>query len=110
MKNQITNYLLDHVIKPHYKGFNYAVSAIQIIIQADTYLPIKSVYTMVSEEYGVSWQCVERCIRTLIEASWRTKMPIRFIPEKPTNAEFIMDAATHIKLLLNGGDEATPSA
>ena len=110
MKNQITNYLLDHGIKPHYKGFNYVVSAIQIIIQAGTYLPIKSVYIKVSEEYGVSRQCVERCIRTLIEASWRTKMPARYFQDKPTNAEFIMDAATHIKLEIAGDDETVPSA
>ena len=33
-----------------------AVSAIQIIIQADTYLPSNPFTRWFSEEYGVSWQ------------------------------------------------------
>lgn len=97
MKKQIVNYLLKRGVKPNYKGFNYVVSALEYTTQFDQHIPINTVYNTVAQQFGITWQCVERCIRTLIEASWEHMNPPS--DHKPTNAEFIAYHTLRLRLM-----------
>jgi len=67
LKNQIVFYLLKLGVRPHYTGFNYLVTALEIALASETKVPVLEIYRLVAEEHGVSANRVERCIRTAIQ-------------------------------------------
>lgn len=96
LRNQIVTYLLDLGIRPHYKGFNYLVSALTMTVPQDSKIPMLEIYSKVAEEYGVNARRVERCVRTLIGIYCDNMKPA---PQyKYTNSEFLYLCTMHIKL------------
>lgn len=87
MRNQIVLYLLRTGVKPHYKGFNYLVSALEHTMDSLPRIPMLEIYHLVAEEHGVTAKRVERCIRTLVNTLGDdvSKAP----SWKYTNGEFI---------------------
>lgn len=83
-------------VKPHYKGFNYLVSALEHTMGSILRIPMLEIYDLVATEYGVSPKRVERCIRTLVGILCET------MPQPPaykyTNAEFIYLCTMQIKM------------
>ena len=95
MKAQIIDYLLEEGFRPHYKGFDYLVSALEITTASKSRVPVGILYSKIAEDYDVTWQCVERCIRTAIESYWDA---IKAPGSKPTNAEYIALATVRLKV------------
>lgn len=86
-------------------GYKYLRDAIEMAVdEPDSDLSItKTVYPAVAEEYGTSPTNVERNIRYIIAATWERneEIEVPFLPkkkEKPTNSEFILGCAEHIRL------------
>ena len=96
MRNQIVLYLLKIGVKPHYKGFNYLVSALAHTMDSITRIPMLELYDLVAEEYGITSKQVERCIRTLIGIFCEAISPP--LAYKYTNAEFIYLCTMNIKM------------
>ena len=86
-------------------GYKYLRDAIEMAVgEPDSDLSItKTVYPAVAEEYGTSSTNVERNIRYIIAATWERNdnIVVPFLPnkkDKPTNSEFILGCAEHIRL------------
>ena len=95
MQSRIIRYLLQHGFKAHYKGFNYLVCILLTSVESETRLSMGELYMAAAEKYGVSWQCVESCIRNMIEARWRDSGATAY---KPTNSEYIARLTTIMRL------------
>ena len=99
MKNAIVAYLLDIGIKPHYKGFDYLIYALLLTTTSASRISVGEVYNRVAEEFGVTKDRVERCIRTIVTTYFdNMENPPKF---KYTNAEFIFLCTEQIKLINN---------
>lgn len=86
-------------------GYKYLRDAIEKAVgEPDGDLSItKTIYPAVAEEYGTSSTNVERNIRYIIAATWERNdnIEVPFLPnkkDKPTNSEFILGCAEHIRL------------
>ena len=86
-------------------GYKYLRDAIEKAVgEPDGDLSItKTIYPAVAEEYGTSATNVERNIRYIIAATWERNdnIEVPFLPnkkDKPTNSEFILGCAEHIRL------------
>ena len=86
-------------------GYKYLRDAIEMAVgEPDSDLSItKTVYPAVAEEYGTSSTNVERNRRYIIAATWERNdnIVVPFLPnkkDKPTNSEFILGCAEHIRL------------
>jgi hypothetical protein len=104
-------YVRDTLLKlgfsPKNEGFPYIVEAVMIIEDDPdaAYNTVKKIYIPISENYGVRYQTIERCIRHSIESAMifgYEKIP-DFLHCQPTaasgsykNADFL--AALHIAL------------
>ena len=96
MKKEIISYLLDIGIKPHYKGFDYLVSALVLTTAAKSRMPIGEIYILIAAEHAVTKDRVERCLRTVVTIYFETMdNPPKY---KFTNAEFIFLCTEQIKL------------
>ena len=95
MEPYITQYLLCNGIKPHYKGFQYLVDILLKTTSTDERIPMGKLYKDIGEKHGVTPQCVERSLRTLIGAYWRDS---KGEPYKPTNSEYIARVTAILKL------------
>ena len=99
MKNEIVLYLLKVGVRPHYKGFNYLVSSLEMTLNADLRIPMLKIYDAVAREYDITPQRVERCIRTLVSTYYLTmNNPPAY---KYTNSEFIYLCTMHMKMRAN---------
>lgn len=103
MKNEIVTFLLDIGAKPHYKGFDYLVHALMLTISAKNRIPIGTVYSLVAEEFEVTKERVERCVRTIVSTYFEN------MPNPPkykyTNAEFIFLCTEQIRLRIRSVPE-----
>lgn len=89
--------MLDKGIKPHYKGFDYLIHALTQTIPEPHRIPIGQVYDTTAEEFGVTRDRVERCIRTIITTYCESMdNPPRY---KYTNAEFIYLCTEQIRIM-----------
>jgi Sporulation initiation factor Spo0A C terminal. len=96
VKKVIISYLLDIGIKPHYKGFDYLVSALVLTTSAKSRMPIGEIYKIIAVEHDVTKDRVERCLRTVVTIYFETMdNPPKY---KFTNAEFIFLCTEQIKL------------
>lgn len=68
---KIESYLLKKGLKPHYKGFNYIVEAINFIITDKTLLKniTKRLYNMIAYIYDDNQRGVENAIHNCIKSS-----------------------------------------
>lgn len=104
LRNQIVTYLLNLGVRPHYKGFNYLVSALIITMTTDVRVPMLEIYDRVAQEHEVDARRVERCIRTLVGTYCDTMQPdLRY---RYTNSEFLYLCTMNIK---TGQDGAAQS-
>lgn len=62
-RTKIKRKLLEIGVAPNVKGFEYIVRAIEIILEGSNVPICKGIYLAIAEEYGVSKENVERCIR-----------------------------------------------
>lgn len=100
MKNKIVIYLLDRGIKPHYKGFDYLIYALTLTIPQPRRIPIGLIYEQTANEFGVTKDRVERCIRTIINTYCDgLPQPTKY---KYTNAEFIYLCTEQIRIRETG--------
>ncbi len=93
------------------KGFRYVRYAIWLTLGEDRKKSMMGyIYPAVAQQFGTTWQCVERDIRHAIESAW-IHGSISYIDEvfgftvyadkgKPTNAAFIATVAEKIRLEL----------
>lgn len=96
MKNKIVLYLLDKGIKPHYKGFDYLIHALTITIPQPHRIPIGQIYEQIAEDFDVTKDRVERCIRTIISTYFDDMdNPPKY---KYTNSEFIYLCTEQIRV------------
>lgn len=109
---QITTSLFELGVKPHFKGFEYLVCALSLVIDEPQYLQnvTKRLYPEVARlcGEGVKPSCVERSMRIAIENCFLygdkdfqyTYFGACVNPEKgkTTNAEFIACVAQKIRL------------
>lgn len=81
-----------------YQGFPYTVDAILLAIQnRDRLIHItKDIYPDVAVKYHTHWKCVEKNIRTLVEAIWKygdramlEEIGGEVMEERPKNTRFI---------------------
>lgn len=81
-----------------YTGYNYLAYAISLTYTNQDYLRkvTKNLYVVIGEKYGVSSQCVESAMRTLITNYWNlygdrilSKILGYPIYDKPTSSEFV---------------------
>lgn len=111
MKKTISNALKDLGVPASLRGYYYLRYGIELMVKDMTLVSAicTKLYPAIAKEFNVSWQAVERCIRTAIETGWdrgniETKEKIfgymRKIP--PTNAEFMATVADYILLESEG--------
>lgn len=70
---EVSKMLISLGITPNLKGYHYTIEAVLMGIKD------KKVFTMittglydgVAKKYNTTWQCVERCIRHVVEKSWQ---------------------------------------
>lgn len=106
-----TQYILHELqINKRYSGYNYIIYAIHLMekdIFCIDYIT-KSLYRDIAKRYKTSWKCVERNIRTVVEAIWENKKIDRelkvcifgknSVTHKPTNKEFLEYLFEYIEL------------
>jgi len=98
MKNQIVFYLLKLGVRPHYTGFNYLVTALEIALASETRVPVLEIYKLVAQEHGVTPNRVERCIRTAIQMyCGKTDQA----EQKYKNSEFIYLCVMNMRMMLD---------
>jgi len=96
MRNQIVLYLLKIGVRPHYKGFNYLITAITIALESNKRIPMLEIYEMVGRAHNVDAKRVERCIRTLVGIYYDS---MEDAPRcRYTNSEFIYLCSEQMKL------------
>ena len=97
MKNRIIAYLMNLGIRPHYTGFNYLVSALEIAMGSEAKKPALEIYRLVAEEHGVSANRVERCIRTAIQMYCQKELGQT--DQKFKNSEFIYLCVMNMRMM-----------
>lgn len=89
-----------------YSGYNYLAYAITLTIENQNYLRkvTKNLYVVIGEKYGVTSQCVESAMRTLITSYWnlygdRILSRILGYPlyDKPTASEFVSILSDYLR-------------
>ena len=70
---EITKSLIDIGIAPSYKGFNYIIDSVRLMMRKGLAHAIitKDVYRPVAALYSTSPALVEHCIRTAIRSGWK---------------------------------------
>lgn len=85
-------------IKSTYKGYHYLVASLEIALKDETALLMYTKYILpdVARRYQTTIHCVERDIRTVINACWRShtrRELMRICPyeleKRPTVSEFL---------------------
>ncbi|MBR5509599.1 MAG: sporulation initiation factor Spo0A C-terminal domain-containing protein [Lachnospiraceae bacterium] len=108
-----TKYVLHGLhINRRYSGYNYIMYAIHLM-EKDIFCIdciTKSLYVDIARKYKTSWKCVERNIRTVVEAVWDdTEIDRELwigifgsngIIRKPTNKEFLEYLFEYIELYI----------
>lgn len=91
-------------ITRNYRGFEYAMTAILLVLENARCLEsvVSAIYFQVASAYGRSWVSIERNIRTIIQRAWAIN-PERLIQMAgypldgpPTVSEFIDIVATYV--------------
>lgn len=94
----ITKVLLSLGVRRTLKGFRYLKYGIELCMDNDEYLlyVFKELYPAIAERFDTDRKCVERCIRTAVEACWykgNKELLIKLngfeLTQKPTNGDFI---------------------
>ena len=98
-KSEVRNLLLQLEVNRSYTGYEYVVYGVSLVIRdrnCTNYIT-KSLYLDIAKEYNTSWQRVERNIRTVVKAVWRTKNVSLLkmvcggqIIKRPKNKEFFL--------------------
>ncbi len=70
----IEDFLKKAGISPKYKGYKYLYDAISYALADNTLLKnvTTDLYCMIAEEYGTTWQAVERSIRFAVDKCWHS--------------------------------------
>lgn len=84
-------------VTENYTGFPHTVYAVQLSIDDPDRLQLitKRLYPDVARRYGVTWQAVERDIRTVVSVAWTadpallSELAGRELAGKPNNASFL---------------------
>ena len=94
-----TSMLLNQLgVGGRYRGFQWMIRAIDLAREdPDRLLRLtKTIYPVVAQEFGTSWYCVERNLRTIVENCWehgnrKLLQELAGYPlvERPSNGEFL---------------------
>lgn len=92
-------------VTDNYIGARYTVYALTLCVwETDRLLHVtKQIYPAVARRFGVSWQAVERDMRTVVAAAWRNNRELlntlayRPLHQKPYCVEFLSILATHLR-------------
>lgn len=99
-------------ISRRYSGYNYIVCAMRMMENDALCIDLitKSMYVDIAGIYKTSWKCVERNIRTVIEAIWnndcidsRLMMSIfgtNYRSHRPSNKEFLEYLFDYVELFI----------
>ena len=107
MNVKIAVFLRKIGLRATYVGFNYLVSAIEMVLSDDDYLQCLTtrLYPEIAQKYQISAASVERSLRTLLEVFWsRGNVPLLEellgypLPSKPSTGEFIDILSSHFRL------------
>lgn len=106
-----TKYILHELqINRRYSGYSYIIYAVHLMEKDIFCLDCitKSLYIDIAKKYKTSWKCVERNIRTVVEAIWENEEIDRelkiyifgknSLTRKPTNKEFLEYLFDYIEL------------
>lgn len=94
---EIYNILRALGLSGKYAGFRFLATAVSLTANDEDYLlcATKTLYPIIAEQYGTTWSCVERNIRTAITICWaRNRTYLEEIAgyslsEKPGPVDFI---------------------
>lgn len=103
-------------LRSTYSGYNYLATAIYLTLNDEQYLRkvTKNLYVVIGEEYGVSNQCVEAALRTLITSYWNqngdrilSKVLGYSLYYKPTASEFVSILSDYLRDHPNFGKKSS---
>lgn len=84
-------------VTPNYVGFFHLASAVQLCADHPErpQLVTKWIYPLVAQQYGTTWNAVERNIRTVGNVIWKQNRPMleqlahRPLPKRPRSAQLL---------------------
>lgn len=105
-EQKLTAILRELGVNPKHNGYHYLCGCIKLYGDDNTQQLTKELYVTVGATYGVSWQQVERSIRSALEAAWnhrnaqiwRQWFSAGSELKRPTNGEVICQLAEHLRL------------
>lgn len=109
VKLATTQYLRHLGIQPNMLGYEYARSAILMVLEDKSllYSITTELYPRLAKKYNSTPTKIERCIRNAIETAWANPLAeqrelfpaVQWEKGKPTNSEFIATVADDINLI-----------
>ncbi len=103
-------------VKSSYQGYNYVVYGIELVLKDQGRLKYvtKLLYPDIAVKYHTSWKCVERNIRTVVRAVWKTDNPELLTTicggaklERPNNCQFFQIMSQYVMKLYGQKPPAT---
>ena len=105
-EEKLAESLLELGVNPKHNGYHYLCDCVKGYAEDNTQSLTKELYVAVGASFGVSWQQVERSIRSTLEAAWQRRderIWRSWFPAgagKPSNGEVICRLAEHLRLNL----------
>ena len=102
LTSKINNLIREAGVPAHIKGYKYLQDSI-LLAYKNPKLKIKSIYSTIAEQYGTTYDSVERAIRFAIECVWKHENKdfleklFFYKTKKPTNLEVILSLVDHLK-------------
>jgi len=87
------------------KGFHFLRDSIIYVIENKTLPTNNALFEYISERHGIVVANVERCLRTIIDKTWKDLVEQGLFDSRPSPRQFILDCAEHIAI-----DPEQPSA
>lgn len=105
LQSRICDLLHELGVSSKYIGFFYTMDAVMLVIDKPQSVNMitKQLYPEIAQRYGVTWNTVERNIRTIILAVWNKRraelehMAGFAFENKPNTAQFISILADYVR-------------
>lgn len=92
----------------NYQGYDYVVDGVQLVLEDPSRLKLitKNLYMDIAKKHRTSWKCVERDIRTVVDALWKEEENELLVEiwgsenkKRPRNARFFELLCEYIRKL-----------
>lgn len=103
MKNKIGNILIELGITPDLNGFNYIITALELIKTVEKVKTI-TLYGLIAKQYNTTATRVERCIRSAFgKMNKKSDVYKKYVGiNNPTNGSVLHTLAFRLKEIENG--------